>query len=220
MRTLSGLCLLALILTLPAYADDRQDASNFFEPGYVTGALQGKEPKVAKGRKPTSEPPKGMKGAAQPQREKHLNHKEWIREDGGDQESAQDLAMVGPPEQPSLQPGPAIVAMGAILNCSDIEKFRSEIEQLTTIADSYKIKLSVVYALGTRSRALYTPEFKLTMSQFIRGGGQIRFVSKLPDRYKVKHTPTWLIQTEQGENVLEGFSKLRRLVNHRGELVQ
>ncbi len=111
-----------------------------------------------------------------------------------------------------------VKSIGMILNFADIEHGRQKLEETYDVAKRYNIPLGKFYVLLDANNYMETN--RDTMALLARGA-DVKFKDRLPNRYKkVRLSPTWLIQTEVGEYILEAPPSLGRFFNGKGEFLE
>ena len=92
---------------------------------------------------------------------------------------------------------------------------KAQIEELKHYLISYKLRAGPVISIGP------LPFMSLGDSLIITGTGfPLREARELPTRYSaVKKLPTWLVETEKGEVLLEGLTSIGKYIHPDGYLL-
>lgn len=112
-------------------------------------------------------------------------------------------------------PGEAVLRISAILGATKIVNFKSNLKSIVDICEQHVIKVGDLYVFGTvdsRDRELRSLLAKLGVcsANFIMN-------EPLPDDYKkVERSPSWIIETKEGDIILEGEPELSRYIDEYG----
>lgn len=112
-----------------------------------------------------------------------------------------------------------ITRIGAIWNSEDKVKLPELLGELNSAITEKNIRPGVIYLVG---QAIDPTEYFDSGNLFgplFAAGGVPLSVPKVPPKYPVTSSPTWIIETEQGSILLEGIHSLSRYVNASGEFV-
>jgi len=109
--------------------------------------------------------------------------------------------------------GKKILRIGGIVDDLKSHGFEDFSKSLILIADKYDFNIGTVYVVKGS-----TTQESLINSLWIRGG-MVKYVSSPPNKYNVTISPAWIIQTEDGQIVLEGISNIEKYINQRGEFL-
>lgn len=124
------------------------------------------------------------------------------------------------PETEELASDPIpITRIGAIWNSEDKEKLPELLGELNVAITEKNIRPGIIYLVG---QAIDPTEYFDSGNLFgplFAAGGVPLSVPKVPPKYPVTSSPTWIIETEQGSILLEGVYSLSRYVNASGEFV-
>ncbi len=120
----------------------------------------------------------------------------------------------GPDLRDNLEANP-IRRISLVINAKEGPHLSDGITQLIDIASKYDLKIGTIYRIGWTT-ALVPAR---TMPVFLVQGGKFKDVDAPPAKYPVKKSPTWIVETDKGEIILEGFPILDRFVNSKGQFV-
>lgn len=118
-----------------------------------------------------------------------------------------------------------IKGMGILLNGVDEEHCFQQLNRLADIVTEKNIPTGRVIIVGGVENVGRLIK-KLLLNSFNgsglypKVGGFIEGSVTVPERYKVTLSPSWLIDTEKGEVVLEGVEKVERYITSRGTFVE
>lgn len=109
-----------------------------------------------------------------------------------------------------------VTAVGAIFVALNAGEFQSRLRDLVDIASKYDLDVGKIYALGDL-RLVYDAE---NIIPLVARGATVGVVDELPEQYaSVKQLPTWILETDKGQVVLEGFTSIARFLTAKGEFV-
>jgi hypothetical protein len=196
-----ALLVLACFLSVTAYAE----SGDFYKKDFAINPL-GKEahsrPKVNKD--------KGSKEAS----EQKPANPDWSFE--GDMLYPPKGGDKGTPAELTDLDAPKVQSIGVIVDVNTPEHFQSVADALVEMSDANDIVLGTVWALSATAIYMHPAYNKLHARGMIHNT-----VEKLPEKYsQVKNSPTYIIETEQGEILLEGVTKLDRYINSNGQFIE
>lgn len=121
--------------------------------------------------------------------------------------------------------GIPVHSIGLIINATEENHFRRNIEVLIETASKFELLVSQVAAIGfgipgaksvSVGDVIYSPHaFALVALE-----GQIAPYAVLPPKLDhLKRSPTWVVNTSQGGYLIEGYEPIWRLFNKRGEFI-
>lgn len=112
--------------------------------------------------------------------------------------------------------GNKIIWLGAIINSTDSKHTVEKLKELNEEANKYDLMVGPVFLVGNTDIA----SVHEMLGPLQKRQGLIDFRSEIPKKYKeVKSSPTWIMQTEKGQILLEGTGALKRNFNKSGQLV-
>lgn len=111
----------------------------------------------------------------------------------------------------------AILSVSAILSSKEPEHLFAKLKEFTDTVFEYKLKPDKIYVVGFINRITDAP---LDWAKISIKGGQIAIVDQVPEKYPVKLSPSWIIETKKGEILIEGEQKLSNYMNAKGEFLQ
>jgi hypothetical protein len=125
--------------------------------------------------------------------------------------------LVSPETTPTplpLRRGEKITRIGAIINGMEEEHRNKMVAQLARYSVESSVPLGMIYIVGPMlGKNNVGDSFVLALS-----GGTLEGVDAPPAPYtEIKRSPTWLIQTERGEIVVEGSPELTKFASPLGE---
>lgn len=107
-------------------------------------------------------------------------------------------------------------SVSAILSALDSRDFQSRLRDLLDVADKYDLDVGPIYAVGDL-RLVYDSE---NIIPLVARGATIGVVDEPPEPYaSVKRSPTFILDTEKGQVILEGFFSIQRFLTSKGEFV-
>lgn len=105
-------------------------------------------------------------------------------------------------------------SIGVILNSDDKEHALEKLRELSELATEHDWTIGAIYALGDLANIALTKEMRMLQVR----GAMLTQRDSLPKRYEaIKLSPTWLVNTDEGEVILEATGKLKRNFNSSGE---
>ncbi|MDC0357847.1 hypothetical protein OAO01_03455 [Oligoflexia bacterium] len=218
----NNLCLFLLLLPLcfgiHANAQDQKKPGNFFPKDYIN--------KPGKQAAPSRKQPKDFskpKRPAQLKKGKDAKGKNILDLFALDGEVVVDKKETGAlPAKSAFSSGIPLKSIGVILNSSDNMHFLSNLKNLIQTAIKYDLSISRVYAIGKLPRLDADEEqFSYTKDMFTLWllDGLLLPSDKIPKEYNVTRSPTWILNTSEGEILLEGMLTLEKHLNSKGEFV-
>jgi len=191
----------------------QERGKNFFEKDFVT-----KQMKEESGKPPAppveSQPPPVRQGTPEP------------KQDGGFVSLEPTPAPpAGTPTLPPLErftPRKAL-SITAILSADDPELFTRKLSGLSKMAQEKRLVVKRVYVVGNAANIPVGLENLMQQDEsgrLLMELGEIEPAPTPPEKYKVTTTPTWIVETEEGEVVLEGAPDLERYFNFSGQFLE
>lgn len=192
-------------ISLNSFAQEKK-ASEFFEHDFAGKILQGQaSPSPTEAAPEESERSEGVNPIPTPrpmfesEEEKTLDPSESPAPDERDRLSAHPIK-----------------SLGVILNAMKPDHAKEYVAQLASVAFKYDLPIHNIYYVGPIHNF---PEDTDRLTVKLQGGS-IEGGDAPPEKYPVKRSPTWIIETEKGEILLEGFLQLERFVNSKGQFVE
>lgn len=113
-------------------------------------------------------------------------------------------------------PGAPIFFVNAIINGMDREHMYRQLMELSHVVLKQKVPLGAVYLIGSN--------WELTEQEMQELRAKVGFYpgvwwSTVPSGYRITRSPTWVLQTREGQILLEGIEGLRDYINKNGEFV-
>lgn len=110
-----------------------------------------------------------------------------------------------------------IISVGAVLNAFDKEHLGLYTKKLADLLVERNIPAGQLYM---RHLAGALPDLQSFM-RLITYGASPRYITALPEKYAMlTASPTWIVQTEKGEYLLEGVEALERFITADGGFVE
>ncbi|RMG44316.1 MAG: hypothetical protein D6719_02110 [Candidatus Dadabacteria bacterium] len=200
----TGFYKVSLILTMtawlatPVFAQDFSRPDSFFPQNYAAENLTDSQIKDTK-KQPE---------AVRPEHKKAVADKKTVAP--GTTESSFN-------KKPSKEKIP-IIAISAVLNAADRQHFSEHLNELIDTAVTYDLAFGSIYAVGWNIFK-HSSDLQNTAIKIIARGGEILDYGSVPDEYPVKLSPTWIIETEKGDIVLEATGPLRKYITSDGSFM-
>lgn len=113
--------------------------------------------------------------------------------------------------------GLKIDAASLILTTSDQANAERSYQEFLTLRDKFGIKLSEVYLIGD-PRGLMRSEVIYSQGA---DGGMFRYLNEMPKAFEsIKTSPTIILETNDGNILLEGFRSISSVFNAKGEFIE
>ncbi|MCB0332817.1 MAG: hypothetical protein KDD55_04910 [Bdellovibrionales bacterium] len=122
-------------------------------------------------------------------------------------------------------PGVAVHSIGIVLDGTDQEHFRKHLETLIDTATRFEFLVSQVAAIGLMlpgKSTFHMNDFIFSPHAFslMALEGQLAPYPALPNGLgSIKRSPTWVINTVEGTVLVEGYEKIWKLFNSKGEFL-
>ena len=114
--------------------------------------------------------------------------------------------------------GESIKSLGAIVNGLNEKQTLETLKTLVSLIKKHEIRGGSVYMLGGfGSQAIFGSDAFLTLNLL---GGELISDITLPEKYKVSKSPSWIIELDEGEAVLEGLLDVKKYVNSTGKFIK
>ena len=169
----------------------------------------------------------GREGGAKPRPSVELKTPQAESERPSTEENPQ---FVAPTDTPTPQPSPSpsqtispadllhgikVLRIGAIINGME-EGHRNEmISKLVNFSISSHLPLYKAYVVGPMLGSGNSGDlFALSLQ-----GGTLEGVTAPPQEYTVTRSPTWILETEKGDVLLEGLPEIEKFINSQREFV-
>ena len=205
-----GISLAFLILSTFVLAEDQE---GFFPPNFVNEELVEE-----------ALPPEG-------ETEEEKGSVSILKEDGGENNEVGNLLERAKGEAQSEKKSPAveqkiereqssetvIFKVGVIVKLEKRDSAMRVLDSLSRAADKLRAKLGRIYLIGPFDEGFIRSE---AIRSLLLKGAQVAPSLVVPERYKVERSPTWILEAEEGEILLEGFESLEKHINSRGRFVE
>lgn len=112
--------------------------------------------------------------------------------------------------------GTPILSIGVIVDLNDREHYEQVMSGLRETLDRTSILAGTVYTLSAGG-----PYMEDNFIHLYARGASLQSGTELPERYQhIALSPTYIVETNEGEILLEAVSELNRFVNARGEFLE
>lgn len=109
-----------------------------------------------------------------------------------------------------------VTRVGAILNTLSVDHFREKLNELVEVLDKYDLDGGIIYTLGNIHNLSKVEEVSLVVVR----GAIVEAVEELPEKYEqVTLSPTWILETAEGDILLEAVGPLGNHLNSKGEFI-
>lgn len=115
------------------------------------------------------------------------------------------------------------LSITAILSAEDAELLTRKLSSLSKMAQEKRLVVKAVYVVGNLANVPVALENLMQQDEsgrLLMELGKIEPSPSPPEKYKVTTTPTWIVETEEGEIVLEGAPDLERYFNFSGQFLE
>lgn len=200
-RTLGALSMLVVAFTLiGACAFGEDDSNQFYEQNYASSPLQSE----------TIIPGKGEEHVDLP-----IEKRQSTKAKNPEAKPAKETNPDTVSNVMDTRKGVKVKTIGGILNARDSKHFEVELGNLLSIATQYDLDVGKIYSLGH-----YDGSNGTQMLKVIARGGSIEITWVVPEEYQVTRSPTWILDSEDGQIVLEAPESLKRYFNTKGEFIE
>lgn len=180
-----------LVISFSSMLMAQEHNSSFFDKDYSTSMFEGKEEKI-------SRPDADHKIKPEEQKE-------------SDKKKIKKIDKLVKNKSARTEP---VLSVGAIISCLNKKHLDDKISELLQVREEKKIELGQFYLMGCK--ALEGPP-AAARKIIGRGGDVFLGGTSWPDKYKVSTSPTWIVDTAEGEHLIEGDS-LSKYINAEGEI--
>ncbi len=108
-----------------------------------------------------------------------------------------------------------ILSIGLIANGMNKEHGRENFSKLLSLVKEHNLPAGDMYYLSTFQDDVMSSDDLIT---FYVLGGNFELVEEVPEKYQVSKSPTWIVETVDGEVLFEGLLDVGRYINSKGEL--
>lgn len=109
-----------------------------------------------------------------------------------------------------------IVRIGVILNTLNQQHASEVLDELSALATKYDYEIGTIFSIGNPGSVAHSDAF---MKLLLRGA-KLHDQVRVPEAYNaVRLSPTWIVQTQDGQVLLEATGPLKSFLNERGELL-
>lgn len=116
-----------------------------------------------------------------------------------------------------ISQGPKIISISLIIGGDERSKHLEPAISLIELCRDRNIPIGKIYSIG--NIGVKDPRFDKLLIHLSVLGGLFEKVTAVPEKYAaVKSAPTWIVETEEGEILLEGVSTIEQFVTTSGEL--
>ena len=119
---------------------------------------------------------------------------------------------------PSDAFGTRVYAIGAVINAHNPAHFESNVKQLIQVCHDRNLAIARIYAVGSPTQ--YGSAIKPFLTNDWRMLSTLEFINRIvisvkpPSEYATSRSPTWLLATDKGVVVAEGYTNLMALVTN------
>lgn len=199
-----------------ALAQHPDESSQFYPRHFVTETLRSSEERTPNTVVPMQSPamtPKAASTQVAPGRSLGLEGgaveviKDEIKSDSKDLMAAAN------------SPGLVVTALSVIVSTANHEHFLQAIEQFNSIMSSRNLQPGTLYMIGPAINPVDLFQSGNVLGPLLSRGGLPMSLFEIPKKYDVKASPTWIIETESGEILLEAVPSLEKYFNAKGEFI-
>ena len=124
------------------------------------------------------------------------------------------------PKEGSLlsKPGKPVLSVSAIVSSTDFKRFKSQLESMISVCETYDIPLGDLYVVGIFD--VRDAELQQLLLQFTICRGDVKLVKHVPKKYPVLRSPSWIIETGAGEILLEGVERISEYIDNQGSFIE
>ena len=120
--------------------------------------------------------------------------------------------------------GVAVHSIGVIVNASEKAHLEETLRSLLEITAKYDLNIGEIYVLAEKGGVPPSMKTSDEIHLALRGA-TLRTNSRLPARFQVTLSPTWILRVKEGQNplgevVLEGFKRPQKFLNEKGEFTK
>ncbi len=131
-----------------------------------------------------------------------------------DQSSDRELNSANPLEQASLEPL-AIKRIHMLLDASERQHLFENLANYSNVLSQYHVSPGKVYIFGQPEIPSDAP---YDWMRILAKGGKIGANYKIAEIYGITRSPSWILETEEGDVVFEAYESIDRFLTHKGEL--
>lgn len=119
-----------------------------------------------------------------------------------------------------LAPGLKVKKIGAVISGLEVPHLRQAITELLQVAKKHDLDVGTVYAVGVPLEGATDQSFGAQVLAISMRGGVLELTGEAPEGLPVKRSPTWILKTDGGDVVVEGFLTLDRFIAGDGTLLE
>lgn len=124
------------------------------------------------------------------------------------------IVLVGDQKTALEAAGPALSQME--LNQEMVKEFMIK-ALLNPVTEEDDVKAKEREIMDSLSETMFKDE---TLARRLKTITKLSIVNKVPDEYKITHSPGWILDTARGRIMVEGIVKLGTYINEKGEFVE
>jgi len=113
--------------------------------------------------------------------------------------------------------GVPVSFVSLVVNGLETDHAYEMIHQLSELCLKYKITPGMIYVVGMLDIHTDAP---YDYARVVARGGGFKLDAEVLDKYKISHSPSWIVVTEKGDVVLEGVSSIDKFFNGRGMFIE
>ncbi len=107
-----------------------------------------------------------------------------------------------------------VKTISVIVNGFDQEHLKKTLDELFAVCDSRHLSIGIVYSVGGSP-----PQDRFLYMKTLIYNGKNEFSNLVPEKYPVKLSPAWIIETEAGQYLLEAAGKLDSFITPDGHFI-
>ena len=128
-------------------------------------------------------------------------------------------SQASPEPEIELPPTLPVQSISAVINGIDHDHFEKCLTELVQVLTKYDLRFGHLYSFSDpRIIGELMQQKPSKLFNLIARGGEINLISA-PMRYNTTTSPTWILETEKGEIVLEATGPLANNFNSKGEYI-
>lgn len=106
--------------------------------------------------------------------------------------------------------------VAAIISSAETPHFEKSIKQLIDLVDKKQVKLATIKTIGDFNLVMNNP----LLPALVARGGMIAFLDEVPEGYPVTLSPTYIVNTEEGQILLEAVGEIGKYFNQNGDFLE
>lgn len=110
-----------------------------------------------------------------------------------------------------------IISLGVIVNSNKKEHFDKVLRELLATVNEKNFFIGRIIEVGSSPGKIKLKTLNEKLEFGLRRAS-IQFEKNVPDKYQVKGSPTWIVETKKGEILFEGFNKTNSFITSLGKV--